>query len=216
MAEHDTSASPEQQPLTPEAFFTEKVAPQMKRRIEDLRRQILSLEQQVDQRVTAQATIKVVIEGEGGGSWYLNIDAGEMKVASEAAFAPLMTIYESRAYFDWSVSIASEAGLFGPSGQNTQNELTRSRIQRLKTLTGLLQFVFTEVPDSGERGELGFLLQLGEGERPDTPQTVLTMKAEDAQKMARGEINTQQAFMGGFMQVTGDMALAMQFGTAMM
>lgn len=216
MAEHDsndTLASPEQQPLTPEAFFTEKVAPQMKRRIEDLRRQILSLEQQVEQRVTAQATIKVIVEGEGGGTWYLNIDAGEMKVASEAAFAPLMIIYESRAYFDWSVSIASEAGLFGPSGQNTQNELTRSRIQRLKTLSGLLQFVFTDVPDSGE---LGFLLQLGEGERPETPQTVLTMKAEDAQKMARGEINTQQAFMGGLMQVTGDMALAMQFGTAMM
>ena len=213
MAENTTPASAEPQPLTPEAFFTEKVAPQMKRRIEDLRRQILRLEQQVEERVTAQATIKVVVEGEGGGSWYFNIDAGEMHVASEAAFPPLMTIYESRTYFDWSVSLASEAGLFGPSGQNTQNELTRSRIQRLKTLSGLMQFVFTDAPD---QGELSFLLQLGDGERPDTPQTVLTMKAEDAQKMARGEINAQQAFMGGIMQVTGDMALAMQFGTAMM
>jgi putative sterol carrier protein len=34
--------------------------------------------------------------------------------------------------------------------------------------------------------------------------------------MARGELNPQAAFMGGIMQVTGDMALAMQFGTAMM
>lgn len=211
MAENDTPASAEQQALSPEAFFTEKIAPQMKRRIEDLRRQILSLEQQVEERITAQATIKVIVEGEGGGSWYFNIDQGEMKVASEAAFPPLMTIYESRAYFDWSVSIASEAGLFGPSGQSAQNDLTRSRIQRLKTLTGLLQFVFTDVP-----GQLSFLLQLGDGERPDTPHTVLTMKAEDAKKMARGEINAQQAFMGGIMQVTGDMALAMQFGTAMM
>ncbi len=50
----------------------------------------------------------------------------------------------------------------------------------------------------------------------ETPQTVLTVKAEDAPKMARGEMNAQQAFMGGVMQVTGAMALAMQFGTAMM
>lgn len=69
------------------------------------------------------------------------------------------------------------------------------------------------MPDGGE---LSFFLQLGDGERPDTPQAVLTMKAEDVHKMAHGEINAQQAFMGGVMQVTGDMALAMQFGTAMM
>jgi putative sterol carrier protein len=42
------------------------------------------------------------------------------------------------------------------------------------------------------------------------------MKAEDAQKMAHGEINPQVAFMSGVIKVTGDMALAMQFGAAMM
>ena len=213
MPEDNTASAADSQPLTPEVFFTEKIAPQTKRRIEDLKRQLISLEQQIEQRVTAQATIRVVVEGEGSGTWYLNIDKGEMTVGSEAAFPPLMSIYESRAYFDWSVSMASEAGLFGPSGQKTQNELTRSRIERLQKLTGLIQFVFTELPDGSE---LSFFLQLGAGERPETPQTVLTMKAEDAQKMARGEINAQAAFMGGVMQVTGDMALAMQFGTAMM
>ena len=49
-----------------------------------------------------------------------------------------------------------------------------------------------------------------------TPQTTLSMKAEDAQKMARGDINPQLAFMNGTIKVTGDMALAMQFGAAMM
>ena len=135
----------------------------MKRRIEDLRRQLISLEQQIEWRMTAQATIRVVMEGEGSGTWYLNIDKGEMIVASEAAFPSLMSLYESRAYSDWSVSIASEAGLFGPSGQKTQNELTRSHIERLQKLTGLIQFVFTELPDGSE---LSFFLQLGEGERP--------------------------------------------------
>jgi putative sterol carrier protein len=80
-------------------------------------------------------------------------------------------------------------------------------------LKGLIQFTFTHLPDGSEQS---FFLQLGEGERPATPQTVLSIKAEDAQKMARGEINPQVAFMSGIIKVTGDMALAMQFGTAMM
>jgi putative sterol carrier protein len=42
------------------------------------------------------------------------------------------------------------------------------------------------------------------------------MKAEDAQKIARGELNPQMAFMTGAIKVVGDMALAMQFGAAMM
>jgi len=111
------------------------------------------------------------------------------------------------------VSMATEAGLFGPGGRTNQNELTKSRIERLKLLKGLIQFTFTDLPDGSEQS---FCLQLGEGERPAAPQTVLSMKAEDAQKMARGEINPQMAFMGGIIKVNGDMALAMQFGAAMM
>jgi hypothetical protein len=212
-AQDSPSTSPTQQPVTPESFFTEKVAPQFRRRIEDLRRQILSLEQQVQERMTAQATVQIVIEGEGGGTWYLNVNNGEMTVSAEPAFSPLMTIYQSRSYFDWAVSMATDAGILGPGSRNNQSELTKSRIERLKMLKGLIQFTFTHLPDGGEHR---FFLQLGEGERPAIPQTTLTMKAEDAQKMARGELNTQMAFMGGIIQVSGDLALAMQFGAAMM
>ena len=109
--------------------------------------------------------------------------------------------------------MATDAGLFGPGARTNQSELTKSRIERLKILKGLLQFTFTNLPDGSEQS---FCIQLGDGERPATPQTVLSMKAEDAQKMARGEINPQMAFMGGIIKVTGDMALAMQFGAAMM
>ncbi|MBI3304617.1 MAG: SCP2 sterol-binding domain-containing protein [Deltaproteobacteria bacterium] len=212
MATND-APMPTPSPITPETFFTEKVAPQFRRRIDDLRRQILSLEQQVQERMTAQATVRVVIEGEGSGTWHLNVKGGEMTVTAEPAFPPILTVYQPRSYFDWAVSMATDAGLFGPSARNSQSELTRSRIERLKLLKGLIQFTFTHLPDGGEQS---FCIQLGEGERPAAPQTVLSMKAEDAQKMARGEINPQMAFMGGIVKVTGDMALAMQFGAAMM
>jgi len=205
--------SPTQPPITPEAFFKEKVAPQFGQRINDLRRQIANLEQQVQERTAAQATVRVVIEGADGGTWYLNVNRGEMTVTAEPAFPPLMTVYQPRPYFDWAASMATEAGLFGPGARSNQGELTKSRIERLKLLKGLIQFTFTHLPDGGEQS---FCIQLGDGERPAAAQTVLSMKAEDAQKMARGELNPQMAFMGGVIKVTGDMALAMQFGAAMM
>ncbi|MGE4091121.1 MAG: SCP2 sterol-binding domain-containing protein [Candidatus Binatia bacterium] len=198
--------------LSPEAFFTDKVAPQFRRRIDDLQRQIISLQQQIQERMSAQGTVRIVVEGDGGGIWHLNVSNGEMTVAAEPTFPPVMTVYQSRAYFDWAASMAADSGLFGPSGRN-QNELTKSRIERLQRIKGLLQFTITNLPDGSEQY---FYIQLGDGERPATAQTVLTMKAEDMQKMARGEINPQMAFIGGIIKVTGDMALAMQFGAAMM
>jgi len=209
MAEQPTAT----QPIAPDVFLKEKVAPQFRRRLDDLRRQIMNLEQQVQERAAAQGTVRVVIEGEGGGAWYLNVGGGEMTVTAEPASTPLMTIYQSRDYFDWSVSMAGDAGLFGPSTRTGQSDLTKSRIDKLKMLKGLIQMTFTHLPDGGERS---LFLQLGEGERPATPQMVLSMKAEDAQKMARGEINPQVAFMGGIVKITGDMTLAIQFGAAIM
>lgn len=199
--------------LTPEVFFTEKIAPQFRRRIDDLQRQILTIQQQIQERQTAQGTVRVVIEGDGGGTWCLNVKNGEMRAEKEPAFPSVMTVYQSRAYFDWAASLATDSGLFGPGGKNNQGELTKSRFERLQKLKGLLQFTFTNLPDGSEQS---FLIHFGDGERPDKPQTVMTMKAEDAQKMARGEINPQMAFMGGIIKITGDMALAMQFGAAMM
>jgi putative sterol carrier protein len=207
MAENPTS------PITPEAFFTEKVAPQFRRRIDEMQRQIMTLQQQIQERLTAQGSVRIVVEGDGGGTWHLNVKNGEMTVSAEPAFPPVMTVYQSRAYFDWAASLAAESGLFGPSSRNNQNELTKSRIERLQKIKGLLQFSFTNLPDGSEQS---FSIHLGDGERPATPQTTLSMKAEDAQKIARGELNPQMAFMNGTIKITGDMALAMQFGAAMM
>jgi hypothetical protein len=134
-----------------------------------------------------------------------------MTVGTEPAFPPLMTTYQS--YADWQVAVISGEAMLAPGQGGTQRELTRSRIERLKLLKGTVRFTFTHFPDGSERG---FDLQFGEGERPANPQTVMTLKVEDARKMARGELDPQVAFMSGLIQVSGDMALAMQFGAAMM
>jgi hypothetical protein len=209
--EGQISSMPPQPQTTPESFLQESIAPRFKQRVDDLRRRILTLEQEVQDHLGAQTTIRVVIEGEGGGTWYLNIKAGEMTVGTEPAFAPLMTTYQF--YTDWQVTVTGNEAMLAPGQGGGQRELTKSRIERLKMLKGMIRFTFTHFPDGSERG---FDLQFGEGERPAAPQTVMSLKIEDAQKMARGELNPQVAFMNGTIKVSGDMALAMQFGAAMM
>ena len=202
---------PPQPQITPESFLQENIAPRFKQRIDDLRRRIVALEQEIQDHLAAQATVKVVIEEGGGGTWYLNIRDGEMTVGTKPAFAPLMTTYQS--YADWQVAVASGEATLTPGPGGAQRELTKSRIDRLKLLKGTVRFTFTHFPDGNERS---FDLQFGEGERLAAPQTVMTIKVEDARKMARGELNPQVAFMSGLIKVSGDMALAMQFGAAMM
>ena len=204
-------STPPQPQLTPKSFLQEGIAPRFKQRVDDLRRRIIALEQEVQDHLNAQATVKVVIAGEGGGTWYLNTQAGEMAVETEPAFPPLMTTYQS--YNDWQATVTSGEAMLAPGQGGGQGQLTKSRIERLKTLQGVLRFTFTDFPDGSEHG---FDLQFGEGECPATPQTVMSIKVEDAHKMARGELNPQSAFMGGIIKVSGDMALAMQFGAAMM
>ena len=176
-----------------------------------MRREIIALEQEVQDHLDARATVKVVIEGAGGGVWYLNIKDGEMVLGTTPAFPSLMTTYQS--YADWQIVATSGEAMLAPGQGGGQRELAKSRIERLKMLNGMVRFTFTDFPDGAERG---FDLQFGEGERPAAPQTVMSVKIEDARKMARGELNPQAAFMGGIIKVSGDMALAMQFGAAMM
>src|SRR5262249_57462182 len=172
------------------------------------RRNLLTLERQPREPTPAGEGFGVDFEGEAGGPGSLIVKKGKMPDTAEPALPPLMTVYQPRPYFDWAASMATDAGLFGPGTRNNQGELTRSRIERLKLLQGLIQFTFTHLPDGGEQS---FCIQLGEGERPTAAQTVLSMKAEDAQKMARGEINPQVAFMGGIIKVTPAMPLPIQF-----
>ncbi len=182
MADDEQSPlAPPQPQITPESFFQESVVPRFKQRVDDLRRRIIALEQEVQDHLDAQATVKVVVEGEGGGVWYLNIKDGEMTLGTTPAFPLLMTTYQS--YADWQVVATSGEAMLAPGQGGGQGELTKSRIERLKMLKGVVRFTFTHFPDGSERG---FDLQFGEDERPATPQTVMSVKIEDARKMSRG------------------------------
>jgi putative sterol carrier protein len=68
----------------------------------------------------------------------------------------------------------------------------------------------------GPGGDWQVDFKLGPGAIPDAATTTVTVQAEDADRMERGELNPMEAFMAGRIQVTGDMALLMQLQAAQM
>jgi hypothetical protein len=191
---------PSETRLDPEAFLREHVAPRAARRVDDLRAEIDRLHGELADRLTAEATVAIVIEGPDGGAWYLNLREGHMTVDREPAQPPLVSVHQSRA--DWE-ALAGAAGGVAPTG----TDLTASRIERLRAVSGVLEFRLA-AGDAERRVEV----RLGDG---NGPRCMLSMRAEDAFRLQSGELRPEAAFVQGLVRLQGDLALAMQVGAVL-
>ena len=192
----------------PAAHLKTQVSERMKKKIGELKSKIAGLQRDLDERLGAEATICVSLEGEGGGTWYVNIKDGEAAIESSAASAPLITIHQTVDAF----RRGAAAGSTGLGGPGSDQDLTKARVQRMKALKGSVEFRMTEAPG----GDISVVVCFGGVEKPATPQTTISVKAADAKKMGSGELNPQVAFMQGALKISGDAAFAMQVGMAMM
>jgi hypothetical protein len=187
--------------VEPEAFLREQVAPRMAQRIEDLRAEIDRLHRELADRMTAEATVALVLEGADGGTWYMNVHDGEMTVSKQAANPPLVSVHQTRA--DWE-ALARAAGGSAPMG----TDLTASRIERLREIKGTLEFRLA-TGDAERRVEVR-LGPDGAGSR-----VTLALKAEDAIRLQSGDLRPEAAFIQGLVKIQGDIALAMQLGAVL-
>jgi len=187
--------------VDPEAFLREQVAPRMAQRIEDLRAEIDRLHRELADRMTAEATVALVLDGPDGGTWYMNISDGHMTVSKQAAQPPLVSVHQTRA--DWE-ALARAAGGAAPMG----TDLTASRIERLREIKGTLEFRLA-TGDQERRVEVR-LGPDGAGSR-----VTLALKAEDAVRLQSGELRPEAAFIQGLVKLQGDITLAMQLGAVL-
>ena len=198
---------PDQTPaLDPAAFLRDHVAPRVGRRVSELRAQVQRLERELDDRLAAEATIALELEGAGGGRWYLALQGGEMQVVERAPAPPLIRIRQTRE--DWEALARAQlaAGETPPAG----GDLTASRIARLRGLEGAIAFRLVT-----EEGERLLTVQFGPGE-PAAPRCTLQLRAEDARRLQTGELAPQAAFLQGLVKIEGDLAFAMQIGAALL
>jgi hypothetical protein len=156
----------------------------------------------------------VRLDGEGGGEWIFHIERGVLSVApgsrKEAAFTVVQSVD------DWRGALWEGRGgafgqqataLFRPGEGNAgQAQLGPAALKQLSALNGVIKMVVA----GGDGGDWSVAFKLGPGEIPADPTTTVTVAAADAEAMARGELDPMQAFMGGKIQVAGDMALMMQ------
>jgi hypothetical protein len=157
------------------------------------------------------ATIRIDVQGEGGGTWFLNILDGRMVSSDAAEQAPFLTLIQDAASYEHLVAEAGDSALGmlgGLSGLAGEMRLTRARIDNLTGVGGSLQFTLS--------GDAGFTLltHFGSAPVPDRPTTTITVDPQGYRKLRAGEIQAHEAFMSGLIQVEGDMQLAMQLALA--
>jgi len=200
--------------LSPHTFYTTHVPTQWNRTLaeqeaaaegDEAARRVLEGMRGVD------ATLRIDVEGQGGGTFFLNVRGGAMSVDDAPAEAPLMTVLQDRRAFE---AIAAEAGdsalglLGGLSGFTGDFKLTRARLENLRAVAGCLAFEVT-----GDEG-FAFRVHFGAEPVPDAPDTQIRIGPEVYAELREGRLDPQNAFMSGQLDVSGDLQIAMQLALA--
>ena len=186
-------------------FFTETIPAQFNKAL-DAQEQLGEEGRRVfeDMRA-ASGTLRVEVTG--AGIFFLNIEDGRMSTGDTPRHPPFLSVLQDRVAFK---QLAAETGdsalalLGGLSGPNRGIKLTRTRIEKLAALRGLVRFEVT--------GEDGFCLQthFGPDPFPEAPNTSIRVDATAYRELRAGKLDPQSAFLGGQIQIEGDVQLAMQ------
>jgi hypothetical protein len=170
-----------------------------------------------DELRAVEMTLGVYLEGEGGGEWLVHLRGGSARVEPGSREAAAFTVVQS--VEDWRGALwegrggaigRQAAAVFRPGERPARaGELgppSPAALAQMHSLSGLVRLCVTD----GAGGDWSLGLKLGPGEIPAEPTTTVSIRAEDADALERGDLNPLEAFMGGRIQIAGDLALLMQ------
>ncbi len=173
-------------------------------------------------------SLGLLLEGEGGGEWVIRIAAGAVSVTRGSREATPVTYVQRVA--DWRGALFSGAGgavgegasrFFRPQAlraapasatQQLAAAPTPAALAELAKLEGVVRMEVT----GGPSGDWAVAFKLGPGAIPSEATATLRMTADDAEALARGELDPMQAFLGGKVEVLGDMTIILQMQAAQM
>lgn len=197
----------------PRTYFEEQLPVQFDRALREQERAAAEAQRLLEGMRAVHATLVVRVTGEGGGTFHLNIREGRLHPGSAAEHPVALTLVQDRADYQRLIADAGDSALGflgGLTGLGGDMKLTASRLELLQGVAGTLAFQV--------KGDGGFCLvtHFGPGEPHDPPDTRIAVAPEVYAELRAGRLDAQNAFMGGKLEVEGDMQLAMQVALAAM
>jgi len=197
----------------PDVFYRERVPAQFNRTFEEQKARAESGDADAARLLNSMRTVNATIEidVEGGSSYHLNVEKGRMSAGDENAQPPFMTM---RHDIDSFAVLERESGdsvlsfLGGLAGMSEEMRLTSQRIQNLMGVQGAMLFELTG------KNAFKVLVHFGDGPVPDEPACHIAIDGDSYDQLRSGELGPQDAFLGGQIQVEGDMTMGMQVALA--
>jgi len=197
----------------PETFFGQRFPAQLNRALAEQEQIAAAAQRTLEGMRAVDATIRFVVTGAGGGTFFVNLAEGRSSAATAGAQAPFLTIQLDRSHYE---PLFREAGdnvlgfLGGLSGMGAPIKLTRSRVTQISDVGGTLLFELT--------GEGGFrlLARLGAGDPAEPADTSIRVDTAAYRELRTGKLEPQEAFLAGKIAVEGDMQRAMQLALAVL
>ena len=167
-------------------------------------------------RTASDITVAVMLEGDGGGHWVLDVKSGILSVRAPgtAGAEPMVTLRQTAA--DWRAVAVGEAGAIdlAPPQASPLDVLFVDPASRqvMAAVQGTVRF---EV--SGYNGRTWWM-QVKFGAQPEAtqPDATISVDAETYAKMLARKLAPPEAYFTGKIVLRGDTGLAMQLGMAML
>jgi SCP-2 sterol transfer family len=197
----------------PRVYFTELLPTQFERALRAQERAVEAAQRVLEGMRAVRTTIVVTVRGEGGGTFYLDVEGGRLSPGESPAHPVVLTLVQERADYERLIRDAGDSALGflgGLSGLAGEMKLTKARLDVLSGVTGTLHFQV--------KGPEGFSIwtHFGPGEPKPTADTSIRVEPDVYAELRAGRLDAQNAFMGGRIEVEGDMQLAMQVALAAM
>jgi hypothetical protein len=157
------------------------------------------------------ASILVILRSGEEERYALDVQQGVMRPGDTPAREPFMTVAHDLETFrvlerESGDSILAFLGAI--AGLGDEMRLTTRRIENLCAIGGTICFERTGV------GAFSLLAHFGFGPMAESPAATISLDAETYGMLERGELEAQDAFLSGRVEVKGDMQMAIQLALA--
>lgn len=182
--------------ITPQAFFETWLPSEYSRIKSELR------------QTPPDLTVRVELSGDGGGTWTIAIKGGVFQVTSGNSGEAALVLKQS--VQDWRIlSAGGDSDIDVGAASIDKLIANPAANQVLRTTKGTLRFEISGVQGRTVSAELMF-------NSAAAPAATIAVDASTLAEIRSGALPAPQAFFAGKIQITGEAALAMQIGMALM